>query len=342
LSEKGFPAKSRLSEDILMAYEREAACALGAVREAAVLCQAVRGRLLGPGTLAKTDASPVTVADFGSQALICRALAEAFPNDPVIAEEDSAELRRPEHAAVLAEVLAAVGGLRPGAGAAEVCGWIDHGGAGSYSERFWTLDPIDGTKGFLRAEQYAVSLALVVGGQIVLGATACPNLPASGGGPRGSVFLAVRGQGARELSLADDGGSGTPIRVSPADDPAGARFCESVEAAHSAHGDAARVAQRLGIAGAPVRLDSQAKYAVVARGEAEIYLRLPTRADYREKIWDHAGGVLILEEAGGRVTDVAGRPLEFTHGRELTANRGVIATNGRLHDRVLEALGSAP
>ena len=75
-----------------------------------------------------------------------------------------------------------------------------------------------------------------------------------------------------------------------------------------------------------MRLDSQAKYAVVARGEAEAYLRLPTRADYREKIWDHAAGVLIVEEAGGTVTDITGRPLEFTHGRDLAANRGVIVT----------------
>ena len=49
-------------------------------------------------------------------------------------------------------------------------------------------------------------------------------------------------------------------------------------------------------------------------------------------------GALIVEEAGGTVTDITGRPLEFHHGRELTANRGVIVTNGRLHARVLEAL----
>ena len=126
--------------------------------------------------------------------------------------------------------------------------------------------------------------------------------------------------------------------VSDRDDPAAVRFCESVESGHSAHGDAAAVADRLGITAAPLRMDSQAKYAVVARGEADIYLRLPTRADYREKIWDHAAGALIVAEAGGIVTDIHGRPLEFHHGRELTANRGVIVTNGRLHDRVLEAI----
>ena len=62
--------------------------------------------------------------------------------------------------------------------------------------------------------------------------------------------------------------------------------------------------RRLGINAPPVRIDSQAKYALVARGEADIYLRLPTRADYREKIWDHAAGALIVAEAGGVVTDI--------------------------------------
>jgi len=128
------------------------------------------------------------------------------------------------------------------------------------------------------------------------------------------------------------------FRVSDRDDPAAVRFCESVESGHSAHGDAASVADRLGITAAPLRMDSQAKYAVVARGEADIYLRFPTRADYREKIWDHAAGALIVAEAGGTVTDIHGEPLDFRHGRELIANRGVIVTNGRLHDRVLEAI----
>jgi 3'(2'), 5'-bisphosphate nucleotidase len=116
------------------------------------------------------------------------------------------------------------------------------------------------------------------------------------------------------------------------------RFCESVESGHSAHGDAAAVAGRLGITSPPLRMDSQAKYAVVARGDADIYLRLPTSADYREKIWDHAAGALIVAEAGGAVTDIQGRPLEFHHGRELVANRGVIVTNGRLHECVLGAV----
>jgi 3'(2'), 5'-bisphosphate nucleotidase len=324
-------------------YQRERQLAVRAVREAARLCRTVRSQV-SPDVLEKSDRSPVTVADFGSQALVGRALATAFPDDPMIAEEDAAELRRDENRNILAEVVAQVRSIQDDADPGSVCGWIDRGGATAFRERFWTLDPIDGTKGFLRNEQYAVALALIVEGQVTVAALACPNLPldfraecTSRAG--GCLFAAVRGQGTVAIPL-EGGGSEIPITVSERDDPAAARFCESVESGHSAHGESAAVAARLGITTAPLRLDSQAKYAVVAGGQADVYLRLPTRADYREKIWDHAAGVLIVEEAGGMVTDISGRPLEFTHGRELAANRGVIVTNGRLHGRVQSALGT--
>ncbi len=318
-------------------YDCERELAVRAVREAARLCRAVAAEI-SPEVLAKKDKSPVTVADFGSQALIARTLAEEFPDDPVIAEEDSAELRLPENAAILDQVLRHVRGVRADAGtgleADEVCRWIDRGGTSAYRDRFWTLDPIDGTKGFLRGEQYAVALALIVEGKVVVAALACPGLDA--------VFYAVRGEGSFVVPLdagtEDRAEPPLHVHVSDRDDPAAVRFCESVESGHSAHDDAASVADRLGITAAPLRMDSQAKYAAVARGEADIYLRLPTRADYREKIWDHAAGALIVSEAGGTVTDIHGNVLEFHHGRELAANRGVIVTNGRLHDRVLAAI----
>ncbi|MCB0191961.1 MAG: 3'(2'),5'-bisphosphate nucleotidase, partial [Anaerolineae bacterium] len=59
---------------------------------------------------------------------------------------------------------------------------------------------------------------------------------------------------------------------------------------------------------------------------------------YREKIWDHAAGSLIIEEAGGRVTDMYGKPLDFSSDYKMNDNRGVIVSNGDLHDAVLEAL----
>ncbi len=125
---------------------------------------------------------------------------EAFPEDPVVAEEDSGELRQAAHAESRAKVLRFVTELRDGVDEETVCRWIDRGGAqGARGDRFWTLDPIDGTKGFLRGEQYAIALALIVGGQIEVAAMACPTLsprPRRMGPPRwASLLVAVRGQG---------------------------------------------------------------------------------------------------------------------------------------------------
>lgn len=64
-----------------------------------------------------------------------------------------------------------------------------------------------------------------------------------------------------------------------------ASFCESVEAGHSDHGTNARIASLLGIQKDSVRMDSQAKYCSIARGDGDIYLRLPVSDTYEEKIW---------------------------------------------------------
>jgi len=318
--------------------QKELNVSLAAVRDAARICTSVQGTIT-PETLEKKDKSPVTIADFGSQAVVCRIVGNAFPSDPIIAEEDASELRNEDNAPFLHLVHDEICRQCVEASKDEVCRWIDRGGAQHFSHRFWTLDPIDGTKGFLRKEQYAISLALIVDGEIALGVLGCPNLPLVPGQTEtaGSIFYAIRGQGAFSVPLEGDAAP-IPIRVSKTSNPSAARFCESVESGHSSHGHSEQIAQRLGITAAPIRLDSQAKYAVVARGEADIYLRLPTRADYFEQIWDHAGGVLVVQEAGGRVTDVTGKPLEFIHGRTLKENRGVVVSNSALHDAVLDAV----
>lgn len=323
-----------------MAYSREREVAVQAVEQASRLCRAVQARLVSEESIAKKDASPVTIADFGAQAIVARALRGAFPALRLVGEEDAAELRLPENADLLTRVVEAVGEIAPGIGRDAVLDLIDAGGdPGGSTGRHWTLDPIDGTKGFLRGEQYAVALALIDQGEVVLGVLGCPNLPMDADrpdGPRGCLFVAERGGGAWVRAL--DGGPETPVSVTDIQDPAKARFCESVEAAHSAQDDAARVASRLGIALPPFRIDSQCKYAAVARGDASIYLRLPTRKGYEEKIWDHAAGAAVIREAGGRVTDVNGRELDFSLGRTLRDNLGVIVTNHHLHDRVVEAV----
>ncbi len=323
-------------QDHPLANEMETA--LAAVRQAGLLCRAVQAEI-DPGLLTKDDKSPVTVADFGSQALICRALDKVFADDPVIGEEDSAVLQAPEHTETLARVTSNVASQIPGAKPDDICRWIDRGGAKDFSARFWTLDPIDGTKGFLRGDQYAIALALIIDGQIELAVLGCPNLGPALGGDRGegTLLAAIRGQGTWQMPLLGEG-EPSRVQVSRETDPTRIRLCESFEAAHSAHGDSARLANRLAIAAEPARLDSQTKYAVVARGEAEAYLRLPRDNKYREKIWDHGAGVLCVTEAGGRVTDVTGIELDFTCGYRLENNLGVVVSHGPQHDTLLQAM----
>jgi 3'(2'), 5'-bisphosphate nucleotidase len=320
---------------------RELRAAVDAVRAACRVCRAVQERMVG-GALEKRDKSPVTVADFASQAIVCRGLALALPGDPIVAEETSEALRQARNArlrdAVVEHVAAELG---RGASAEEVLGWIDRGGADAKDGRYWTLDPIDGTKGFLRREQYAVALGLIEDGHVVLGVLGCPNLPTAGG-VRGALFAATAGGGARSLPLSGDPEApGTAISVDRIRSAADARLCESVESEHSNQEESARIARLLGIRSEPFRIDSQCKYAAVARGDASIYLRMPTREEYREKIWDHAAGKLLVEAAGGRVTDVDGRPLDFGRGATLDRNRGVVATSGSIHDEVLAAVRRA-
>jgi 3'(2'), 5'-bisphosphate nucleotidase len=215
---------------------------------------------------------------------------------------------------------------------------LNRGGHTGEGERYWVLDPIDGTKGFLRGDQYAVALALVDGGRVVVGVLGCPNLPApadAASDTKGFLFSAIAGRGTTTRPL--DGQEFVAARVDQITNPADAVVCESVVAAHAAHSVQAGIASRLGITAPSFRIDSQCKYAVVARGEASIYLRLPRDTSYREKVWDHAAGSLVLEEAGGRVSDLDGRPLDFSQGRLLGNHRGIVCTNGAIHEQVLAA-----
>lgn len=323
-----------------MRHRHERELAVEAVLKACRLCTSVRRDLVSPDSLAKKDRSPVTVADFGSQALIAMHLAESMPEVPIVGEEEAGALRGDPGAELRAKVVRHVRQILPDASEENVLAAIDRGGhSGGATGRHWALDPIDGTKGFLRNEQYAVALALIEDGRVVLGVLGCPNLPLDAArpeGPLGCLFVAVQGEGAFVRALDDS--AERPVRVSAASNPALASFCESVESGHSSHDDAARVAELLGVKSAPVRMDSQCKYAAVARGDASVYLRLPTRAGYVEKIWDHAAGCIVVKEAGGEVSDIRGDMLDFSMGRTLSSNRGVIATNGRIHEQVIAAV----
>lgn len=324
-----------------MSYEREKQVAFGAALSAAKLCEQVRQEM-GPDAIEKKDGTPVTVADFGAQAVICQALAEVFPADAIVAEEDAASLGRPDMADRLERVTTYVQRQVPGATPESVIEWVNLGN-GDVGRRYWALDPIDGTKGFLRGDQYAVAVALVEEGEVKVGIMACPSLPINPGvydGERGILFAAVRDQGSTMLPI--NGGSPSVIHVARLENNPDLPFAESVESAHCDHTKQHAVAKAAGIQVPSMRVDGQAKYGIVARGEAALYLRFPSSQTplYLEKIWDHAAGAIIVEEAGGRVTDMQGRPLDFSQGPELTENQGIIAGNVSIHEKILEVLKS--
>ena len=205
---------------------------------------------------AKGDASPVTQADAKAEAVILKGLAEIAPGIPVVAEEEVAAGRVPQ-----------------------------------VGERFWLVDPLDGTKEFInRNGEFTVNIALVEHGVPVLGLVYAPAL--------GRMFVGADGLGAR------------------LDDSSGARTiqCRSVPAegltvvASRSHGDAAALDSFLAgrKVASNVSAGSSLKLCLVAAGEADLYPRLG-----RTMEWDIAAGHAVVRAAGGRVTDLSGQDLAY-------------------------------
>ena len=322
--------------------------ALEGVACATWVCRHVQRQLDDLRAITKDDSSPVTIADFASQAVVARALNRAgVLLGGMVAEESSAFLRQPEHAAHLEACVDALhrSDAWPLARREDVLSMIDLGAADpavlNSEEGGWTLDPVDGTKGFLRGEQYCISLAHIRRGRVEAGVLGCPNLPqdhideALPSSDRGCFLLAVRGGGTWFTNGAFPGAQIMRDWRTPELSP---RLAESVETSHTRHDTASQIMALAGPSREPVRIDSQCKYALLARGDADVYLRLPSKRTYVERIWDHAAGMLIAQEAGCIVTDIRGKPLDFSKGRGLEANEGILGAPPALHARLLAAI----
>lgn len=336
-----------------VSYNKELAAAKKAALLASHLCQKVQKSIMPSDVQSKADKSPVTVADYGSQALISLVLKMELPSQSfsLVAEEDSGDLRKAGAQEILKsitklvnEILLVSDTYKLSLSEEEVLDAIDSGKSeGGPHGQHWVLDPIDGTKGFLRGDQYAIALAMLDEGKVVLGVLACPNLPlsssisssSSSDSEIGCIFSASLGSGALMESL--NGSTATKVHVSTIEAPADASFFESFEAAHSMHDLSSSIAKKLGVRAPPVRIDSQAKYAAMARGDGAIYLRFPHKG-YREKIWDHAAGFIVVSEAGGVASDAAGNELDFSRGRYLDLDSGIICTNKKLMPLLLKAV----
>lgn len=318
-------------------HSPESEFALAAVEAGVAICKPIYAGT-DRGALKKTDASPVTIADFSVQAVTAAMLADHLPNDMLVAEESSAALREFENGGILQAVTDAFSRHHQPAKAAAVCNWIDRG-SGVPGERFWVMDPVDGTKGFLRGGQYVIALALIEAGEIVVSALGCPHLdeqlrPDLDGS--GVILLAARGSGAWLRRV--DGTAWRRLHVAAQNQPHLARVAHSFEPTHTNHDLLQALLAGLETSVDTIPMDSQAKYAMIAGGTCDLLYRLTStgRPPGSECIWDHAAGALLVTEAGGCITDLHGEPLDFMQGRTLAANEGVLVSNGTLHAAALE------
>jgi 3'(2'), 5'-bisphosphate nucleotidase len=211
---------------------------------------------------AKADDSPLTEADLRAHRLIVASLAALTPQLPVLSEESA-----------------------PGAFAARA-GW----------QRFWLVDPLDGTREFLdRNGEFTVNIALIEDHVPVLGVVHVPVTDVSYQGVPGAG--AWREQGGERRTLAVAAHSASPVRV------AGSR---------SHRGDSlAGFLARLG----PHRLlsvGSALKFCLLAEAAADVYPRLGPTSE-----WDTAAGHAVLTAAGGAVLDLSGAPLTYNTRAEL-------------------------
>ncbi len=303
---------------------------LQAVRQAAQLCQEVQQRHVVRSD--KAGHEPVTIADYGSQAIICRALKQAFPQDGVMAEESGKqfiELVPPPERAYIINLVGQI--LGEHITEAQMVDWLDHG-KDVETARLWVIDPIDGTKGFLGQRHYVNAVGVLQDRRPVGGVIAAPAYP--GGG---RLLYAWDGVAYREALTGEP--HRQPIHVTKQVDPSRLRGLESVEKSHAGLERLARARALMGMDETLTeQADSMEKYCRIASGDAEVYMRLPRLGSTRpHNIWDHAPGVAILEAAGGKATDVDGSPLDFSTGRALN-NYGVIATNGAVHDLAVQAV----
>lgn len=305
-----------------------------AVRQSAELCRRVQQHQFVRNDKGVND--PVTIADYGSQVILLRAIRQHFPDDGILSEEQGEQFmtllsdsQRDEIATLLSEVLGEPVAVD------DIPGWLDHN-RGLQTPRVWCVDPVDGTKGFINMRHYTIAVGVLQHGAPVDALMGCPGHPSAD--RRGNLFY-TRGGAAYSEPL--DGGEATRLRTSTRTDMASVLSVESVESAHADLETMAEIRHALGIPDENVsQIDSQEKYAHVAEGRADFYFRLPRSQHDRIWIWDHAAGTALVVAAGGRVTDLDGQPLDFSQGRSLP-NSGVVVTNGHIHHRVVEAISRA-
>ncbi|TAQ86797.1 hypothetical protein B7494_g4861 [Chlorociboria aeruginascens] len=328
-----------------------------AVQRASILTKKVLSSV-NKGSLSKSDSTPVTIADFGAQTLLISAIHGVFPFDTFVGEESADALRNDEKLCNRVWELVQSTRLEDEESDAmlvspkdveEMLKLIDLGGKGKGGRegRVWMLDPVDGTATFLKGEQYAVSLALVIDGKEVLGVLGCPSLKVLSGQVRDN-FVDSEGMGLMLSAVKDKGtvvrtmgqGALLPARnIERGSNHKKLRDLHFVDHkdSKSQHEKVRYIASELGAKHPGIEIwSSHMRYVALVLGDGDLQMRIPLGRDRFSYVWDHAGSQLIFTETGGKVTDLEGRDIDFGVGRELTNNWGLLAAKDRVHGQVLE------
>ncbi|XP_041027796.1 putative PAP-specific phosphatase, mitochondrial [Juglans microcarpa x Juglans regia] len=356
-------------------YYRELEAAVDVVERACRLCVDVKSSLFSSDgrSFEKNDQTPVTVADFGVQALVSLELGKQFPSIPLVAEEDLSFIQSNNLEDSVVNAVTDKASVEDKYWTHDdVLKAIDRGGKGAFvfgakPATYWVLDPIDGTRGFLKGSDalYVVGLALIVEGDVVLGVMGCPNwrygfssesttevqknredLSASG-----IIMVAHIGCGTWTKRLPNMLDSWTRCFVDDCCLVHKARFCipesqtwESLPLSATftatANADSIKDNQILLF---PACCGSLCKYLMVASGRTSVFV-LRAKIQKTVKAWDHAVGMICVHEAGGKVTDWKGSQLDLAadkNGRRIIfPSGGVLVTNGNLHNEILEMISS--
>ncbi|MFX0025137.1 MAG: inositol monophosphatase family protein [Candidatus Hermodarchaeota archaeon] len=276
-------------------------------------------RVKGFESFQKEDDSPVTLADYASQIFIVKKLKETFPNDQIIAEESynshiDINVKRIIKRCYKSLELDLIEDIER---------TLNY--RGPYSSRQWTVDPIDGTKGFQKNLSYAVGIGFMDNSELITAAIGVPNYNEKGR----ALFIAEKNQGARVSYGEEDF---IPISVTDK------KNIKKVKMCHSLHYDepwVMKFAEKAEIS-KYIQMDSMAKFCMVADGTADIYIK-PMNVN-RSFSWDFLPGVLIVNEAGGIVSDIKGNNITFNNEKCIISAPGLVASNGILHKEILKYL----
>ena len=303
----------------VVGYDKELSLGFDLVKQASIITEWFRSK--NYLSFIKKDDSPVTLADFASQIFVISYIKKVFPEDQIIAEEESSVFIDSDAENIIKKCYTSLN-ITFKENLKETLNY-----RGSSSIRQWTVDPIDGTKGFQRSLAYAIGMGFMVQAEPTICAIGVPNYKNTSL----TIFSAEKNHGAK-VSYGDQ--NFTKINVSNKKEIKNFRICHSL---HYNKPWVLNFARSLGITNL-IPLDSMAKLCMVADGSSELYIK-PMNMQ-RSFTWDFLPGELLVKEAGGMITDIRGNPIQYINDKCKITAPGLIASNGIKHEELLNALKS--